>query len=71
MYDVTLIYQWRLCFFTAGIRFQFHLSLQCSAIMATTSKGLFVEGIEEALLKELQDSEPSDCSSEVGQMIWL
>jgi hypothetical protein len=38
--------------------------------MATTSKGLFVEGIEQALLEEL-DSEPSDCSSEVGQMIWL
>jgi hypothetical protein len=39
--------------------------------MATTSKGLFVEGTEQALLEELQDSEPSDCSSEVGQMIWL
>jgi hypothetical protein len=39
--------------------------------MATTSKGLFVEGIEQASVEELQDSEPSDCSSEVGQMIWL
>jgi hypothetical protein len=39
--------------------------------MATTSKGLFVEGIEQALLEELQDSEPSGCSSEVGQMISL
>jgi hypothetical protein len=37
--------------------------------MVTTSKGLFVEGIEEALLQKRQDSEPSDCSSEVGQMI--
>jgi hypothetical protein len=39
--------------------------------MATTSKGLSVEGTEQALLEELQDSVPSDCSSEVGQMIWL
>jgi hypothetical protein len=39
--------------------------------MATTSTGLFVEGNEQALLEELQDSEPRDCSSEVGQMIWL
>jgi hypothetical protein len=39
--------------------------------MVSTSKCLFVEEIEQALLEELQDSEPSDYSSEVGLMIWL
>ena len=32
--------------------------------MVSTSKGLFVEEIEQALLEELQDSEPSDSSSD-------
>jgi hypothetical protein len=32
--------------------------------MASTSKGLFVDEIEAAWLEELQDSEPSDCSSD-------
>jgi hypothetical protein len=60
VYDITLTYQQLLCFFTADIRFQFHLSLQCSAVMATTNKGLFAEDNEQALSEELQDSEPSD-----------
>jgi hypothetical protein len=34
--------------------------------MASTSKGLFVDETEAAWLEELQDSEPSDCSSDDG-----
>jgi hypothetical protein len=32
--------------------------------MASTSKGLFAEDIDQASLEELHDSEPSDCSSD-------
>ena len=63
VYDITLIYQQLLCFFTADMTFQFYLRLQSGAVMVSSSKGLFEEEIEQALLEELADSDPSNSSS--------
>ena len=52
---------------------QFYLSLQSAAVMAPSSKGLFVEETEQALLEKLTDTYPSNTSAEMTQleqMIW-
>jgi hypothetical protein len=61
--EVTLTYQQLLCFFTADVAFQFYLRPQSGAVMASSSKGLFEEEIEQAFLEELTDSDPSNSSS--------
>jgi hypothetical protein len=53
-----------LCFFTADIVLQFYLNLHSSAVMASSSKGLFVEETEQDFLEKLTDSYPSNTSSE-------
>jgi hypothetical protein len=64
VYDITFTSQQFLCFFMADIVFQFYLRLQYGAVMASSSRGLFEEEIEQPLLEELADSDPSNSSSE-------
>lgn len=64
VYDITFICQQLSSFFTADIALQFCLRLQAGSVMASSSKGFFEEEIEQALLEELTDSDPSNYSSD-------
>ena len=55
VYDITLIYQQTLCFFTAVFGSGIRLKLQSVAMMAT---------IEQSLLEELTASDQSSCSND-------
>jgi len=44
--------------------FQFYVRLKSAAVMGSSSKRLFEEEIEQALLEELTDSDPSNSSSD-------
>jgi hypothetical protein len=61
VYDITLIQQDLPCFFSADSLSQLYLWLQSGAVMASCSKGLFEEEIEQPVLEELTDS--GHCSS--------
>ena len=62
MYDITLIYQQTLCFFTAVFGSGFRLKLQSVAMMASSRKDLLEDEIEQSLLQELTASDQSSCS---------
>ena len=63
VYDITLIYQKTVCFFTAVFWSRFHLKLQSVAMMASSRKGLLDDEIEQSLLEETA-SDQSDCSDD-------
>jgi len=44
--------------------FQFYVRLKSAAVMGSSSKRLFEEEREQALLEELTDSDPSNSSSD-------
>ena len=64
VYDITLIYQQTVCFFTAVFGSGFHLKLQSVAMMASSRKCLLEDEIKQSLLKELKASDQSSCSDD-------
>jgi len=64
VYDIILIYQQTVCFFTAVFRSGFRLKLQSVAVMAPSRKGLLEDEIEQSLLEELTASDQSSCSDD-------
>jgi len=64
VYDITLIYQQTVCFFTAVFGSGFLLKPQSVAMMASSRKGLLEDEIEQSLLEELTDSDQSSCSDD-------
>jgi len=63
VYDITLIYQQTVCFFTADLASWFH-SLQSVAVMASSRKCLLEDEIEQSLLEELTASDQSSSSDD-------
>jgi len=61
VYDITLMYQRTVCFFTAVFESGFCLKLQSVAMMASSRKCLLEDEIEH-LLEELTASDQSSCS---------
>jgi hypothetical protein len=68
VYDITLIYQKTVCFFTADLTTWFLSKLQSVAEMASSTKCLMEDEFEQSLLDELTASDQIS-SSEVGPMI--
>ena len=66
VYDITLIYQQTVCFFTAVFGSGFHLKLQSVAMMASSRKGLLEDQIEQSLLEDLTAFDQSSCSDDDG-----
>ena len=62
VYDITLIYQRAVCFFTAVFVSGFCLNLQSDAMMASSRKSMLEDEIEQSLLEELTASDQSSCS---------
>ena len=64
VYDITLIYQKTVCFFTAVFWSRFRLKPQSVAMMVSSRKGLLNDEIEQSLLEERKASDQSDCSDD-------
>ena len=64
VYDITLIYQRTVCFFTAVFGSAFRLKLQSVAMMASSRKCMLEDEIEQSLLDELTASDQSSCSDD-------
>jgi len=64
VYDITLMYQRTVCFFTAVFESAFRLKLQSVAMMAFSRKCLLEDEIEQSLLEELTASDQSSCSGD-------
>jgi hypothetical protein len=64
VYDITIIYQKTVCFFTTDMASWFHSKLQCVAVMATSRKSLFVDEIEQSLLDEFTASDQISSSDD-------
>ena len=64
VYDITLIYQQSVCFFTADLASWFRSKLQSVALMASSKKCLFEDEIEQSLLEELTASDQSSSSDD-------
>ena len=64
VYDITLIYQQTVCFFTADLASWFCSKLQSVAVMASSRKCLLVDEIEQSLLEELTASDQSSSSDD-------
>jgi len=64
VYDITLMYQRTVCFFTAVFGSGFPLKLQSVAMMASSRKCLLEDEIEQSLLEELAASDQSSCSND-------
>ena len=59
VYDITLIYQQTVCFFTADLVSWFRSKLQSVAVMTSSTKCLLEDEIEQSLLEELTASDQS------------
>jgi len=59
VYDITLIYQQTVCFFTADLVSWFRSKLQSVAVMTSSRKCLLEDEIEQILFKELTASDQS------------
>jgi len=64
VYDITLIYQYTVCSFTAVFWSGFKLKLQSVAMIASSRKCLLEDEIEQSLLAELKASDQSSCSDD-------
>ena len=64
VYDITLLYQQAVCFFTAVFGSGFRLKLRSVTMMASSRKGLLEDEIEQSLLVELTASDQSSCSDD-------
>jgi hypothetical protein len=64
VYDITLIYQKTVCFFTAVLAPRVYSKLQCVAVMATGQKCLLVDEIEQSLLDEFTASDQISSSDD-------
>jgi len=72
VYDMTLIYQQTVCFFTADLAFWFRSKLQSVAVMLSSRKCLLEDETEQSLLEEHTASDQSTSSDDddsVGPMI--
>jgi len=61
-YDITLIHQHTVSFFTAVFGSGFRSRLQSVAMMVSSRKGLLEDEIEQSLLEELTASDKSSCN---------
>jgi hypothetical protein len=64
VYDITLIYQRTVCFFTADVASWFPSKLQSVAVMVSIRKCLLEDEIEQSLLEELTSSDHSSSSDD-------
>jgi len=64
VYDITLIYQQTVCFFTADLVSWFRSKPQSVAVMMSSRKCLLEDEIEQSLFKELTASDPSSSSDD-------
>jgi len=64
VYDITLIYQQTVCFFTADLASWFHSKLQSVAVMMSSVKRLLEDEMEQSLLEELTASDQSSSSDD-------
>ena len=64
VYDITLIYQQTVCFFTADLACWFRTKLQSVAVMMSSIKCLLEDEIEQSLLEELTASDQSSSSDD-------
>jgi len=64
VYDITLMYQRIVCFFTTVFGSGFRLKLQSDAMMASSRKCLLEDETEQSLLEELTASDESSCSDD-------
>jgi hypothetical protein len=64
VYDITLIYQQTVCFFTADFASWFRSKLQSVAVMASCRECLLEDEIEQSLLEELTASDQSSSSDD-------
>jgi len=64
VYDITLIYQQTVCFFTADLVSWFHSKLQSVAVMTSSKKCLLEDEIEQSLFEELTASDQSSSSDD-------
>jgi len=62
VYDIALIYQRTVCFFTVVFGSGFRLKLRSVAMMASSRKCLLEDEIEQSFLDELTASDQSSCS---------
>jgi hypothetical protein len=66
VYDITLICQQALRFFTAVFGSGFHLKLQSVIMMASSRQCLLENDIEQSLSEELTASDKSNCSDDIS-----
>ena len=64
VYDITLIYQQTVCFFTADLASWFRTKVQSVAVMMSSIKCLLEDEIEQSLLEELTASDQSSSSDD-------
>ena len=64
VYDITLIHQQTVCFFTADLACWFRSKLQSVAVMMSSIKCLLEDGMEQSLLEELTASDQSSSSDD-------
>jgi len=64
VYDITLIYQQTVCFFTADLVSWFRAKLQSVAVMMSSRKCLLEDEMEQSLLEELTASDQSSSSDD-------
>jgi hypothetical protein len=64
VYDITLVSQQTLRFFTAVFGSGFRLKLQSVTMMASSKQCLLEDEIEQSLLEELTASDQSSCSDD-------
>ena len=64
VYDITLLYQQTVCFFTADLVSWFRLKLQSVAVMVSSRKCLLEDEIEQSLFEELTASDQINSSDD-------
>jgi len=64
VYDITLLYQQTVCFFTADLASWFRSKLQSVAVMASSRKCLLEDEIEQSLFEELTASDQINSSDD-------
>ena len=64
VYDITLIYQQTVCFFTADLVSWFRSKLQSVAVMMSSRKCLLEDEMEQSFFEELTASDQSSSSDD-------
>ena len=64
VYDITLIYQQTVCFFTADLSSWFRSKLQSVEVMMSSRKCLLEDEVEQSLFEELTASDQSSSSDD-------